>query len=142
MDSSAGDGDRRGELEGEGVNVLRVEAGEGVNLCTSSSSSFIGSVSWSESGSKSVSGVGGLVAGVETFGGGGVGDFLGGGGVGVFRGGGGVGVFLGGGVGVLVKGVNSPGGEGFLGGGGVGDLEEEVENGVSCLEMGIGANRG
>lgn len=43
-DSAAGDGDRSGEFEGDGVNVFRVDAGEGVNLC-SSSSSFMTSVS-------------------------------------------------------------------------------------------------
>lgn len=74
--------------------------------------------------------------------GGGVGDFLAGGGVGAFFGGGGVGVFLGGGVGVLMNGEKSPGGDGFLGGGGVGDLEGEEENGVCCLDSGIGANSG
>lgn len=36
--SDSADGDLRGEFEGEGVKVLRVEAGEGVNLCIPSSS--------------------------------------------------------------------------------------------------------
>lgn len=71
-----------------------------------------------------------------------MGDFLEGGGVGSFFGGGGVGVFAGGGVGVLIKGAKRPFGDGFFGGGGVGDFEGEDENGVGCLDIGKGANRG
>lgn len=71
-----------------------------------------------------------------------MGDFLWGCGVGAFFTGGGVGVFLGGDVGVLIKGAKRPCGDGFFGGGGVGDFEGEDENGVGCLDIGRGANRG
>lgn len=45
-------------------------------------------------------------------------------------------------MGVLIKGAKRPCGDGFFGGGGVGDFEGEDENGVGCLDIGKGANRG